>query len=134
MNEGELQVLIQALEPVKLREGEGQAIRALVEGTDLAPERMAVLVADATSLLADLKARETLDLLNRLPAAPPDRRLLERDLRQIGLCTIRRFDQRGGESAYSASRALVKRYQERLEPLLLAPLGKGGAPPPEPDR
>ncbi|HEY7647915.1 MAG TPA: hypothetical protein VID04_02830 [Methylomirabilota bacterium] len=127
-------MLIQALEPVKLREGEGQAIRAVVEGTELLPERLAVLVADATSLLAALKARETLDLLNRLPAAPADRRLLERDLRQIELCTIRRFDQRGGESAYSASRALVKRYQERLEPLLLAPLGKGGAPPPEPDR
>jgi hypothetical protein len=120
MSAAEIELLIRAMQPIPLKEGRGSAIRAVVEPTDLAPERMRFLVADATALLAELHARETLGRLKQAPSLKQAARAqMERMLETMRSCARTRFAQRGGDAAFQESLQVVEKNRTALESLLL---------------
>jgi hypothetical protein len=123
MSETDLTSLIQALEPVPLKEGTGVGIRAAVEGKSaLSPDRFTVVMADAVSLLAVLHARETLEAIGRAGLPPANRKTLEGDLRRIITCGESRFASRGGPAAMKSSLDLVQKHRPELETLVFSKL------------
>src|SRR5207244_1467558 len=71
MTDSELQLLIQALEPVDLPDGKGWGIAAVIKGSTLPAERMTLLLGDAMAVLAETHAKETLDRLKRTSGVQP---------------------------------------------------------------
>lgn len=116
----EVESLIRALEPMPLKEGRGRATRAAVERGELPPDRLRVLLADVTSLLGELHARENLTALKGAPRLSSERRAaVERALNVIRTCARLRFAERGGDGAFNASLEIVERHRRALEALLL---------------
>lgn len=123
ISEEELKALIEALEPVPLKGGEGIAIRAAAEGkSPLPPDRFGVVVGDAVTLLAMLHARETLEVLGKGRLTPEQRRTLTQDFRRVIGCGEARFASRGGAGAVKTSLELVRQHRGQLEQLLLEKL------------
>lgn len=134
MTERELRLLLRDLEVVERRPGEGQAIRAAVEGTQLSLERFRVVLADATAVLVELHARETLARLPRVQDLKPERRAwFEGALKGLRECVQGQFAQRGGELVFTQSLRLVQRYRAQFEKVLFESLRLEGQPilPPE---
>jgi hypothetical protein len=120
MTEQEVELLVRAMEPVGVDGGRGRAIRAAVEGTPLGRERLAVLLADATALLADLHARETLDRLKVTRGlAAGARARAERNLTAVRECVRAGFGGRGGDRPLAESVRLVEKHRAVLERVLL---------------
>ena len=120
ISEAELKALVEALEPVPLKEGEGIAIRAAAEGkSTLSPDRFGVVVGDAVTLLAMLHARESLDVLRKAKLTAEQRRTFEQDFGRVIGCGEARFANRGGAGVVKTSLDLVRRYRRELEPRLL---------------
>jgi hypothetical protein len=120
MTEQEIGLLIRALSPVELKDGQGRAIAAVAEGTTLSRERMGILVGDAISLLAQLHAQETLDQLKKIPGTSEEvRASAENALTTIRSCALARFAQRGGEKTYNESMRIVVKRRPDLERVLL---------------
>jgi hypothetical protein len=132
--EQEITLLIRALEPVELQGGQGRAIRAAVEGTELSPERLAVLVGDATALLAELHARDTAERLRTTGISRDARASAETAVTAVRSCARARFAQRGGDPAFAESVQIVERNRAALERVLLGGLTPRPRPPQEPQR
>lgn len=119
MTEPELLLLIQGLEPVELGEGKGWAIAAVVKGSSLPSERMALLLGDTMAVLAELRAKETLDRLKRTPGTTKSALAgAERALNFIRDRARARFAGRGGEEAHAISTRLVTAHRAALERVL----------------
>ena len=120
ISEADVKALIEAFEPVPLKDGQGVGIRAAVEGkSPLAADRFGVVVGDAISLLAVLHARETLDGLGKARLTADQRRTFEQDFRRVIGCGESRFASRGGAAAMKTSLEVVRKHRGELEPLLL---------------
>jgi hypothetical protein len=120
MTEQEIDLLIRALRPLELKDGQGRAITAVIEGTDLTRERMGVLVGDVVSLLAQLDGQDALDRLKKNPGTKEEvRARAENAFTTIRSCAIARFAQRGGERVYLESMRIVEKRRPDLERVLL---------------
>lgn len=121
----EIALLISVLDPVAV-EGSARAPRLAVERTTLSKERLAALIDDATALLADLHARETLARLRRAPAVrAPARDRAAKTLEAVRTCARARYAGRGGEAAFAEAARVVEERRAALERLLLEPARAG---------
>jgi hypothetical protein len=120
ISEPEIRQLVRALEPVSIDGDRGVGIRGVVEGTPIAPDRLAILVGDVTATLAELHAREELARLDQTPGVTPGARAsAERAAAMLGEHLRERFRTRGGAAALAASLRLVEAHRAALERVLL---------------
>lgn len=126
MTEQEMRQLIRALQPVKLEKGEGWAIRAAVEGSELSFDRIGVLLSDAMAHLADLQSREVLDRLRGAPGiSQGEFRWMERAFQALHDCGEARYQGWGEEKAFFESMKIVDTLRPELETTILEGLRRG---------
>jgi hypothetical protein len=114
-SEKEIRQMIRAMEPVRLKNGDGWAIRGALEGSELSLERMGVVLSDVITLLADLKSHETLGRLKKAGTNKEDLAWIKKAFKAVHFCAEARF----GDLAYKESIEIVEKYSSELESMIL---------------
>lgn len=123
MTEADLKNMVRSLQPVNVKDKNKKiwGIQAITEGiTKPQLERMALVMGDATTLLAKLHTEEALARLKKTPNVnKATLKWIENANTALSFCAQRRFEGRGGQATYNDTLALVKKYRKQLEPVIL---------------
>jgi hypothetical protein len=132
ISEGEVELLVRALEPVDSKPV-GRTPRMFVERGPLSFERVRMLTSDVVSVLAEIHARELLATLGkRRDLSPAGRAQAERMLRGMAGCAEAQFTDRGGRAAFDQTLQIVQKHRPALEKMLLGTLEFKPTSPPVP--
>lgn len=122
----EIGLLISALQPVKLEKGEGWAMHAMVEGSELSLDRMGVLLNDAMTLLSNLQRGEVLGRLRKTPGVTQEEvAWTEKAFQALHDCGQARYDGWGGDPVFRNSIKIVESFRPRLEKVILEGFRRG---------
>ena len=125
MTEADLKNMVRSLQPVNAKDKNKNkkiwGIQAITEGiTKPQLERMALVMGDATTLLAKLHTEEALARLKKIPNVnKATLKWIENANTALSFCAQRRFEGRGGQATYNDTLVLVKKYRKQLEPVIL---------------
>jgi hypothetical protein len=87
-----------------------------------ASARLGVVLGDVVAVLADLQASEVEKEVDTAAMTPAGREWYYAAVDALHRCAERRFDLRGGPSAYLKTRELVEKMRSLLEEVVLPPL------------
>jgi hypothetical protein len=125
--EGDVRELMRVLEALRREKTAGAAVKGLAEGRPFSKSRFAVLIGDMRAVLLGLHARD-MRARGGIDAMPAEtRNWLDAGLGAMQDCGRDRFDTRGGAAAFDRAQSVILKYRNRLEPLVLEAVPRGGA-------
>ena len=127
--EKEIRSMIRAMEPVRLKGGDGWTLRAVAKGDKLNLDRMGVILSDALTMLAIIQGKEVLNRFKKIPGVGKEELVfMEQGYKSLQFCAETRFEEWGGEPAYLESIRIVEILRPELESLLLKNIELGTSP------